>query len=419
MSRSHVRIGALSATIAFALFTQPALAGSTKSSVQQLQVIPLAKCLFSQHTARSTSGAASGSQPQASPVAPGLLGSLVDRGFDLLVGAIRAAGEARTESLEAYNADDVGLPMPACLLVVAGNAADKGTNQRDIGGLEALTNECADPRLGPAFAKGLLKGRGIHSEPQWLAELEVHMSADNSAISFRPTCLHVRNSFISGGGSRDYLLFAGLVEPKSQASMETALFNAESSAVSLTILGRVAAPVTLKFDAQAPRSPWSPVPKALTTILEAGSSDKLPLTHFAVVTETRSANKFLLAMADALGENKGAITQAAKTTFTPSLQQQAYTAEQDALIAYSGKLAAAQSARRAVLQSCAPLFDTPPAPVVLTDAIATDTLAMLTAMRQANVAAAPAGEVEPFQDVPSQPGTDDDFASVCDSIRIL
>ncbi|WP_395683173.1 hypothetical protein [Dokdonella sp.] len=321
-------------------------AEASRPGVQQMRVYASRKCLFSEHTNEAVYAKVPGKDSQSTfksaALVAALLPGLIDKGFDLLVGAIRSAGEAKTVRVETYrglqlvgsdsdltgiteNPGDDSVVLPGCVEIVAArfdNAdSGKGTGQLD--------------QCGPAQDKRNYPFNVSHLD--FFVELEVHVSSDASAMAFRPTCALVDKPFIGGFGSRDYVVFAGFVKPKPQSTPDVAIVEASDATVSMAILGGLDSRSAVRYSNDAPLSPWAAftMPKV-----------KTPVTLAGIVVETKAANAFLTSLADAISSQKTPITDAVKAEVVPAAQITVENARLEKMKAFnSARLAFAGSLR--------------------------------------------------------------------------
>jgi hypothetical protein len=321
-------------------------AETSRPGVQQMRVYASRQCLFSKHTNEAVYAKAPSNDQQSTfksaALVAALLPGLIDKGFDLLVGAIRSAGEAKTVRVETYrglqlvgsdaefsgitdNTSDGTVALPGCVEIVTARFDDADSTK-----VTSQLDQCLPGKDKPGYPF-----RASHVD--FFVELEVHVSSDASAMAFRPTCALVDKPFIGGFGSRDYVVFAGLVKPKPQSTPDVAIVEASDATISMTILGGLESRNAVRYSNDAPLSPWAAftMPKV-----------KTPVTLAGIVVETKAANVFLTSLADAISSQKAPITDAVKAQVVPAAQIAAENARLEKMKAFNtARLAFAGSLR--------------------------------------------------------------------------
>lgn len=338
------------------------LAATSRPGVQHMRAYVSRTCFFSSHTnddVYPSEVQVSGDRNQFfhSALVETLIPGLISKSFDVLVGAIRSAGEAKSIRVETYRGlqlagsetrlanlppseqNDGSTALPGCIQIVAARFDNPVPNSKSSATpLEACLG---GESKRPLFATG---------DINFFVELEVHVSGDRSAMAFRPTCAFVGKPFISGFGSREYVVFSGFVKPKPQSTQDAAIIESSDTTVSMTMLGGLNSHSAVRFSSDTPLSPWSAFTMPKT---------KTPVTLVGIVVETKAANVFLTTLADVLTEQKSPITEGIKAQILPSAQIAAENARLDKMKIFNNSRIAFAGALRNMRAACQNYYSDP------------------------------------------------------------
>ncbi len=299
-----------------------------------------------------------------SAILASMVGAIIKVGFNSIGKALRAAGEEQTTTRTGLrNTEFTPGRAASCIQYVSGGIGSTGSCLA-AGAVSVGTK--APSQLAGQCAK--LKAAGIYlsSMPNLFLELQLRHSTAGSAYAVSPTFLSYQSKMKDGkfkkGENR------GLVaQARFHATGVTA--NGNGSVGGAIVLGDVGVGTERLYDHPKPgdtdkvwwelESAWFPALNPPVKDMPAkGSPDasdpkhpgnaKIPLTVTVSVTETRSARKFYLFLADVFDESKEELQASTEKLLIQSRQEEAelaaFTAAQTALVSADQKHVAAEIA---------------------------------------------------------------------------
>jgi hypothetical protein len=326
---------------------------------------------------------------------------LISKGIDLVEGAIRQAGEEKQTPPQTATLNSIvevsatsGLNAVLnikdtrkieCIQIVEGSIITYKEiykfvpNESDPLGIR---NSVDTATANSLYAKMINNGIYLEQSPNLFLEMRVAMAPDASALAFAPTWLIYNQSAISnrlgiGNTRRDLVISIFLLEPSSTTESEA------GTATLWSLEDLQPGAVNARFDQFGPQLAWLPV-----TLSERPSAR---IFRIAIV-ETREANAFLLAVADAIAQSKTALAATIEENVIPAQREAAELATQKTEVEAATNFATSVEAAHVAVFACDQLPDDASVPERLEKATAA-----YKAQLVANLAAAAAKRNPPFR----------------------